>query len=103
MATSRSDLAESSGRNDIALYATITIVPVISYLVYKKVVASSTTGNEKCKDSSNYWYDRLHPDLQSLPRMPALNLDSWLKNSLFQLVFTLVPAPSTPPELISKK
>ena len=103
MATSRSDLAESSGRNDIALYATITIVPVISYLVYKKVVASSTTGNEKCKDSNNYWYDRLHPDLQSLPRMPALNLDSWLKNSLFQLVFTLVPAPSTPPELISKK
>ena len=99
MGTSHTDLAESRGR--IALYTTITIIPVISYIVYKQVMVPPRA-NDKC-DDSNYWYDRLHPDLQSIPKMPVVNLDSWFKTSLFQLVFTLVPAPSTPPELTREK
>ncbi|KAL7516142.1 hypothetical protein ACHAWX_001193 [Stephanocyclus meneghinianus] len=47
----------------------------------------------------NYWYDRLHPDFQHIPRMPQLNMDSWLKTTLFNIVRKMIPSPRTPPSI----
>lgn len=54
-------------------------------------------------NDKNYWYERIHPDFQSMPRLPVFNIDSWFKVKLFTLVAMMAPSPRTPPDLKSEK